>query len=296
MTDRPTHGPLPEGSPELSPAVDVILDPAHHREVLAAHAERMVVGGTDRKRRRVVVKVDRHAERHQREASVLRALRAAGIPVPEVLDARRSDEVVDAWVLVLEQVPGRPLEESDDDACWSGVGEGLARLHHALPAADAPPFVGQTDGTFADHIRAWTALGQRLGVDDGWLTSDQADRLGGLAGTAADHGAAAPEVLLHGDCAPEHWLRCPPALSRPVDLGDAGAGDPAYDLMVLTLTAPARLVAVLEGYGADADLRQHIEAVLPGYRALRLAGEVAWLREHGYDPTPSRTRLADVLA
>lgn len=295
MTGRPTHGPLPEGSPELHPAAEAVLDPAHPAEVLAAHGERIVVGGIDRAGRPVVVKVERNTERHQRETSVLRTLRSAGVPVPEVVDASW-DDAVKAWVLVLERIDGEPLDSADDPARWAAVGSGLARLHDAVVDPAGPPFAGQADGTFADHLRVWSEIECRQGVDQGWMTLAQGDRLGARAGAATDRTDDVGQVLLHGDCAPQHWLFGPAPEPRPVDLGDAGVGDPTYDLMVLTLTAPERLGAVLDGYQADHALRDHVAVVLPGYRALRLAGEVSWLREHHFDPSPSLARLADALA
>jgi aminoglycoside phosphotransferase (APT) family kinase protein len=296
VTERPTHGPLPQGSPELQPAADAVLDPAEPRETLAAHAERLVVAGTSTGGRAVVVKVDRSLERHQREASVLRTLRSSGVPVPEVVDARQREDEVAACVLLLERVEGRPLSDSHGPATWSSVGEGLARLHSAVPSPDGPPFAGQRDGTFAAHLRAWLAIERRLGVDGGWLTQAQADRLGAMVGAAVARTDDVAPVLLHGDCSPQHWLVDEHrGAVRPIDLGDAGVGDPVYDLMVLTLTAPERLAIVLDGYRADPALQAHVTDVLAGYRSLRLAGDVSWLLDHGYDPTPSRMRLEAAL-
>ncbi len=293
---RPTHGPLPEGSPELRPAADAVLDPARHQEVLAAHGERIVIGGTDRCGRSVVVKVDRDAARHQREAHVLRALHATDIGVPEILDARLGDDVSSACVLVLERVEGRPLSPEDDEATWAAVGEVLAGIHHAIDDPSDLAFAGQTDGSFVDHLRAWAEHDRHEALDDGWMTAPEADRHRHLVGEAIDRTDEAPQVLLHGDCAPQHWLLGPLAVApRPVDLGDAGGGDPAYDLMVLTLLTAHRLAAVLDGYGAGAALREHFDAVLPGYRVLRLSGEVSWLREHGFDPSPAHARLTAAL-
>ncbi|MGI8939931.1 MAG: phosphotransferase family protein [Iamia sp.] len=295
MTGRPTHGPLPEGSPELHPGAEAVLDPAHAAEVLAAHSERIVVGGVDRRGRPIVVKVERNTERHQREVSVLRTLRSGGVPVPEVLDASR-DDAVGAWVLVLERIDGEPLTGADDPARWAAVGSGLAQLHSAVADPTGPPFSGHADGTFADHLQVWTEIERRQGVEEGWMTPAEGERLGILSAAATNRSDDVPQVLLHGDCAPQHWLFGPAPEPRPVDLGDAGVGDPTYDLMVLTLTAPERLGDVLDGYQADDALRDHVAAVVPGYRALRLAGEVSWLREHRFDPSPSLARLSAALA
>jgi hypothetical protein len=44
------------------------------------------------------------------------------------------------------------------------------------------------------------------------------------------------------------------------------------------------LPAVLDGYGADPDVRAWTAHAWPVYRALRLVAEVGWLADHGFDP------------
>lgn len=140
-------GPLPEGAPDLQPLVDLVLDPSAEGEVLVAHSERTVVAGVDQIGRNVVVKIDRDPVRPERETLVLRALAAAGVPVPEVLGAERHGQPVDAHVLVLERVPGRALAAEDPAAVWGSVGSALRTIHHALPAEEDRPSPGMATPT-----------------------------------------------------------------------------------------------------------------------------------------------------
>lgn len=286
-------GPLPEGAPDLQPLVDLVLDASTEQEVLVAHAERTVVAGTDRRGHDVVVKVDRDAARPERETKVLRALAAAGVPVPEVLAAERHVQPVDAHVLVLERVAGRPLAADDPADLWASVGSALRTIHDALPAGACGPFAGHGDASFTDHLAGWIAPLCHEGETNGWMSHAEGRRFEDLAREALAH--PAPVRLLHGDCSPQHWLLSPGDGPRPVDLGDAGAGDPAWDLTVLTIDTPDRLAAVLDGYRADPALRGHVASAKPGLLVLRRAGSVSWLVEHGFDPTPEMGRLHRAL-
>lgn len=290
---RPIMAPLPEGAPDLQPLVELVLDLSAEREVFVAHGERTVVAGADRLGRDVVVKIDRDPARPERETNVLRALSAAGVPVPEVLAAERHVQPVDAHVLVLERVAGRPLTAADPEDTWRVVGSVLRALHDALPPGQCGPFVGHGDASFADHLAGWIASLRHEGETDGWMSRAQGRRFEELARSALTR--PGPVRLLHGDCSPQHWLLSPGERPRPVDLGDAGAGDPAWDLTVLTIDTPDRRAALLDGYRADPARRGHVASAMPGLVVLRLAGSVSWLVEHGFDPTPEMGRLHRAL-
>lgn len=279
-----------------------MLAPGSPVELLVAHAERLVAVGEDADGTPVVVKVDRNLAVHRREALVLGALRDGGVPVPEVVSAA-VHAAPPAGLLVLEWIPGEILGQAglDDerfgDATWAAVGGVLRALHECPIPAPPPPMGGHAEPSFADHVRRWGGANRRHGREHGWLGAAEAARHERLVDDLAGAVAARPEVLIHGDCSPQHWLVAPAgAPVRPIDLGDAGTGDPAYDLVVLVLTQPGHLAAVLDGYGADDDLRHHLAATTTGYRALRLAGEMAWLLDHGFDPSPTVGRLRDALA
>jgi len=270
-------------------------------ELFVAHAERLVAAGVTSDGRAVVVKVDRDLDGHRREVAVLTMLAAAGVSIPGVVSTAVVDEPP-AGVLVLEQVPGRPLGQAglEDERfgreTWAAVGEELARLHVCPVDPPGPPMGGHTESSFAAHLGPWGTANRRHGRSEGWLTAAEADRHEALVGELVTLVAPRPEVLIHGDCSPQHWLvAAPGGPVRPIDLGDAGLGDPVYDLVVLTLTQPHHLPAVLDGYGADVDLRAHVAAAARGYRALRLGGEMVWLIDHGFDPSPTIPRLRAAL-
>ncbi len=278
-----------------------VLAPGAPVELLVAHAERLVARGPGEDGATVVVKVDRDLDGHRREVAVLGILTAGGVGVPAVLSARVVDEPP-AGVLVLEHVPGEPLgqagleDERFGPPAWAAVGEALARFHACPTSRPGPPLGGHAEPTFVHHVRAWGEADRRHGRRHGWLTPAQAARHEELVERLADLVAGRPEALIHGDCSPQHWLVDPGGTAvRPIDLGDAGMGDPAYDLVVLVLTQPHHLPVVLDGYGADEDLRAHLSATAAGYRALRLAAELAWLVDHGFDPTPTVARLGRAL-
>jgi aminoglycoside phosphotransferase (APT) family kinase protein len=69
-----------------------------------------------------------------------------------------------------------------------------------------------------------------------------------------------------------------------LDFGDAGMGDPAWDLVALSLYDPDRLAVLLEGYRALPAFLEHVERVRLGYRLLRHLSAARWLSEHEFDP------------
>ena len=86
--------------------------------------------------------------------------------------------------------------------------------------------------------------------------------------------------------------------ASPEGLPVFGGGD-TCDLAVLTLWDRDRLPAVLDGYGIDGAMRDHLETLLMPYTVVRHLLAIRWLVEHGFDPTPTVTelnRLASLLA
>lgn len=99
--------------------------------------------------------------------------------------------------------------------------------------------------------------------------------------------AGEPESrLIHGDCQPGR-VSVDPATGfvSLIDFGDAGTGDPVWDLTVLTLRDPDALAPLLRGCGADARLRRRIDCTAPAYRVMRHLGAAHWLCDNGFDPS-----------
>jgi len=92
------------------------------------------------------------------------------------------------------------------------------------------------------------------------------------------HHRRAEPVFMHGDLQAGHVLIADGALAGVVDWGDAGLGDPLYDLAVLTMGHRDRLEDVLTGYGADVE-----RDVVTAFPHLRRLGSVRWMTEHGFD-------------
>ena len=84
-------------------------------------------------------------------------------------------------------------------------------------------------------------------------------------------GSTRGEVLA-GEC---DWL----VTNGVLDWSEAGRGDPAYDLAVLTMGHREHLDDVLDGYGGDVDLD-----VVRGWWSLRSLTAIRWLGDHGFDP------------
>lgn len=289
---RPPRWPVaPRPSPDvrgsLAERVRAIVTervgPVEVRSTPVDHHERLVWLATT-SLGPVAVKADTSAERHQRELLGIRAAQRAGCPVPDVID-RVGGEVN---VLVLRALDGQPLDAADDDGAWATVGAGLRDLHGVEPTGEVCTGAGQGAdervGPFVAYGRGGASAGDPL-VEAGVALVHER-----LAGAVAG-------VQVHGDCQPDHFL-LDGARRRVVgvlDFGDAGLGDPLWDVAVLTFDHPERTGAVLAGY-ADRALTDRAEVELAGYRALRCLTEIRWLTEHGYDDTAARDRLEHLVS
>lgn len=125
------------------------------------------------------------------EARMLRAIRAAGVPAPEVL-------AVEADLLLLEDLG----PEDGLAGAWEEIGEAVAHLH----AATGPGYGWHEDSAFGPvpipnaRVDSWPDFWaeRRLGVEG--LPADLARRVDRLRGRLADLLPRAPRPsLLHGD-------------------------------------------------------------------------------------------------
>jgi len=294
--------------PDKLPPVDLIgygervlaehlgADPARPLEILAldvlavAPGERAVFGAALAAGGEVVVKVDVDRDRLAKEARALRAAASVGVPVPAVL-AVSAAAASPAAVLLLARVGGQPLTPSSPDRCWRAVGTQLRRLHDRVPVDGWPPFLpGAQHGWWA-RFRRWAADECRQATVDGQLPGTVVGLLRGRMSVAFDRASDPALRLLHGDCAPYHWLLNGDAVTAVLDFGDAGLGDPVWDLVVLTHWDEQRLPAVLDGYRASTALRAHVTETSDGYRIIRHLAARSWLVEHGFDAAPTLVEL-----
>jgi Ser/Thr protein kinase RdoA (MazF antagonist) len=247
-------------------------------DTLVDHHERCVLEVTLPDGRLAVVKGDLVPERSAREARVLGSAATAGVPVPVVIGRAPGPPAV----LVLERVGGTWLSPDRSARAWAATGATVRRLHDlALP--DLGAFAGRAGWAagLGEMVIHWAPRARAAGLDGNVADATRAavDRLVLLRPEAP------PAVTLHGDCVPIHVrLSQDDEVVALLDLGDACRGDPAWDVAVLTMRSPERLPAVLDGYGADPDLRAWTARSWPVYRALRLLAEVGWLAEHDLDP------------
>jgi Ser/Thr protein kinase RdoA (MazF antagonist) len=264
------------------PVLDVLAGlvgaPVEVVDTLVDHHERCVLEVTLPDGRLAVVKGDLVPERSAREARVLGSAATAGVPVPVVIGRAPGPPAV----LVLERVGGTWLSPDRSARAWAATGAAVRRLHDlALP--DLGAFAGRAGWAagLGEMVIHWAPRARAAGLDGNVAEATRAavDRLVRLRPEAP------PAVTLHGDCVPIHVrLSQDDEVVALLDLGDACRGDPAWDLAVLTMRSPERLPAVLDGYGADPDLRAWTARSWPVYRALRLLAEVGWLAEHDLDP------------
>ena len=263
----------------LDVVAELVGGPVRVADTLVDHHERCVLDVVLPDGRSAVVKGDLVAERSAREARVLDAAAAADVPVPVVIGRAAGPPQA---VLVLERVGGAWLSPDRPARAWAATGTAVHRLHDlGVPGLDA---FGGRDGWAAglwEVTNHWAPRTRAAGLDGSVVDATRAavDRL------VRSRSEAPAVVTLHGDCVPIHVrLNHHDEVVGLLDLGDACRGDPAWDLVVLTMRSPERLPAVLDGYCADPDLRAWAARAWPVYRALRLVAEVGWLADHDFDP------------
>jgi len=232
-------------------------------ELVIAHDERAVVRIGD-----AYVKADVNTARLDREVS---ALRSVEVPRPEVLWHRRGP----VSLLALSEVSGVPLASlgapsPHREAVWAMAGEVARRVHdEQVPESLAAPSEYRSEDL--DRLEDWL-LSRRLA--DPQLISEHVDRARAVRNSATN------DCLIHGDFQPAHVLVDEGQIRGVIDWGDAGTGDPLYDLAVLTVGHSEYLEAVVGGYGGSVD-RDRIN----GYWSWRRLGSIRWMIEHGFDAT-----------
>jgi aminoglycoside phosphotransferase (APT) family kinase protein len=236
-------------------------------EVLIAHHERVTMRVRD-----WFLKVDVEDWRIEREAEAI-GLASAAVPVPTVLWRQPN-------TVALTPVPGRQLAglgspSTASAAAWKAAGA-AARALHRLP----PP--------------AWKT----------WGPAEFADFLDGECRWLVDHGIAEADVIetlrkrvepalrpwtnvfTHGDLQSAHVFVDGDRVTGIIDWSDAVAGDPLFDLAILTVGHAEWLDDVERGYGEDLD-----RDVVRGWWSLRKVANTRWMLEHGFDASGDMAEL-----
>jgi HAD superfamily hydrolase (TIGR01509 family) len=243
---------------------------------------------------RVLVKIDRDRVRHDRELAGLRAAAAAHAPVPRVRwdgqDEHRSQEL---FLLVLDEVPTR-RSMADPHGPWTTAGAAVRALH----AAPIPPGMAM----FCDGVGAWNEhLEHRIAVECAaavqrrLIDQADADAVRRYAARTLALAGPAPRILLHGDLQARHLLVDGERVVL-VDFGDAGWGDPALDLVVLTHFTPERRAEVLDGYRADQALRERVALLAPLYSLWRNLFVSRWYFENDFEQQRNSQSAREVVA
>jgi len=230
-----------------------------------------------------VVKASADPYQAEQERLALDAARSGGVAVPPVLVFLPGQPVV----MVLGFVTGTALGVEDSGAAWASAGEVVARLHTAAPPAGLDTY-GRRGTPWATALRRQLdmerARSDRARHELGDLLVDRALDL--VESGLANAEPADTRAVVHGDCQPVHVVLAGDrrTVNGLIDFGDAGCGDPAWDLAILTLYQRQRLDDVVAGYQPGGVFHSHLARVVDAYQLLRLLGEVPWLVEHGFDP------------
>lgn len=234
-------------------------------DIVTSHHERAVIRAGD-----LHLKVETDPAKARGE---LAALQAAPVPTPAVLWWRFGTPSV----LALATVIGRPIGTLGNasvapSAAWKAAGALARRLHRA------PVPEGLRNWFAVDGLPGWIDAMQFWLLNETHIAPALVQTRAAFAHEHLDH-RHVELVFTHGDFQAEHVLVDDDgSISGVIDWGDAGLGDPLYDLAVLTVGHNEYLDDVVAGYGEGVD-----RSVIRAYWTLRRLGSVRWMMEHGYD-------------
>jgi hygromycin-B 7''-O-kinase len=220
-----------------------------------------------------------------KEATVIPAARNAGVRTPDVVTFDDTCSEVSVPYMVLTRTPGvdlarLALSTAETEQVFHQVGQELAKLHRLSRTTAADLCAIPADDDSADP----RALTLRL-LAEGWIDADTSRWLTGWFDRLSAHlPPDPPQVLLHGDIAPQNLLISPDTaqLTGIVDWGDAQWADPAIEFAKTPLTG---IPAMLDGYR-----RETGEATSPSTRSWKarvLWVHLTWALARLADPAPN---------
>ena len=220
-----------------------------------------------------------------KEAAVIPVARDAGVRTPNVVTFDDTCSEVDVPYMVLARAPGADLARltlstAETEHVFHQVGRELAKLHRLSRTTTTDLCDVPADDDSADP----RALALRL-LAEGWLDADTSQWLTGWFDRLSAHlPPDPPQVLLHGDIAPQNLLVSldTAQLTGIVDWGDAQWADPAIEFAKTPLTG---VPAMLDGYRQESG-----DATSPGTRpweARVLWIHLTWALARLADPAPS---------
>jgi aminoglycoside phosphotransferase (APT) family kinase protein len=225
-----------------------------------------------------------------RQARIMAALHAQGLPVPAIV-ATSQDPVVDGRPYVLmEAVAGDRVEQAIDagsnplELAASAVD--VLRRFQAVPVQKTG-IDGEDPMPLEGELSRWAWLMDRAPAE---LTG-QAPRLAHLL--AERQPRSGPPVLVHGDYHFGNMLFDRGRVAAVVDWEIAQLGQPLLDVCCISLShVPAD--AVREMYGADPDEYRWYRA-LTYYKYAAIFGYNLMLHRRGKRPDPSYEQRTDII-
>jgi aminoglycoside phosphotransferase (APT) family kinase protein len=234
--------------------------------------ERAVVEARTSGAKRVIIKVDSSPHRLKHEVLVLAACSVA-VPVPTIIHFIPAAPSV----LVMSAIEGAGLSASSSDEVWKAAGATLAKIHKVVvPTGLGMHTVYTGWDTFSAQMKGESKSDASALVS--LVSPHDLDRIRITVEEALSSESVGRPVLIHGDCQPDHFICRSDRISGVIDFGDAGRGDPVWDISVLSLYCPDKLDPLLAGYAPSADTRNRITKTLQAYWLVRLIGEIAWLQ------------------
>jgi aminoglycoside phosphotransferase (APT) family kinase protein len=239
-------------------------------EVVVAHQARATLRVGD-----VFLKVDPDTARTDVEVN---AMSLAPVPTPQLLWRQPP-------VLAIAAVKGTALGRLGEPslappAAWRSAGRAVRALHDA----PLPPWSGQS----SDELIAQLDIGCEWILANKVVPVDVVARNRRLAEGAIERWTP---VFAHGDLQVAHVFVDGDQVTGIIDWSEAGPGDAAYDLAVLTVGHPEHLGDVLDGYGGDVDLD-----LIRGWWSFKCLKAVRWLVEHGYGLAEDMPEVAVLMS
>ena len=225
-----------------------------------------------------------------RQARIMTALHAQGLPVPAVM-ATSEDPVVDGRPFVLmEAVPGDRVEQAIDSGSsplqLAASAVDVLRRLQAVPIENTG-IGGEDPMPLEGELARWTWLMDRAPAE----LTEQAPRLAQLLAEQQPH--PRPPVLVHGDYHFGNMLFERGRVAAVVDWEIAQLGQPLLDLCCISLShVPAD--AVGEMYGPDPDDYRWYRA-LTYYKYAAIFGYNLMLHRRGKRPDPSYEQRTDAI-
>jgi aminoglycoside phosphotransferase (APT) family kinase protein len=225
-----------------------------------------------------------------RQARIMTALHAQGLPVPAVMAASEAPVVDGRPFVLMEAVPGDRVEQAIDDGSsplqLAASAVDVLRRLQAVPLANTG-IGGEEPMSLEGELARWTWLMERAPAE---LTG-QAPRLAQLLDERQPY--LRPPVLVHGDYHFGNMLFDRGRVAAVVDWEIAQLGQPLLDLCCISLShVPAD--AVGEMYGADPDDYRWYRA-LTYYKYAAIFGYNLMLHRRGKRPDPSYEQRTDAI-